>query len=101
MTTKKIYIGSFGAHLYDDEAEINDPDGDFSGETLQAIRSDGSATFDGDLNVAGDLSVSGDVSVTGSMEASEVKLIPKASSTGAEGTIFYDSDDDHVYVATE
>ncbi len=32
---------------------------------------------------------------------SEILLTPKASSTGAEGTLFYDSDDDHVYVATE
>lgn len=32
---------------------------------------------------------------------SELRLIPKASSTGAEGTIYYDSDDDHLYVATE
>lgn len=31
----------------------------------------------------------------------EVHLTPKVSSTGAEGTMFYDSDDDHVYVATE
>jgi len=31
----------------------------------------------------------------------EILLTPKASSTGAEGTIFYDSDDDHLYVATE
>ncbi len=31
----------------------------------------------------------------------EVHLTPKTSSTGAEGTIFYDSDDDHIYVATE
>ena len=31
----------------------------------------------------------------------EVHLTPKASSTGAEGTMFYDSDDDHVWVATE
>ena len=30
----------------------------------------------------------------------ELRLIPKASSTGAEGTIFYDLDDDHVYVGT-
>lgn len=30
----------------------------------------------------------------------EIRLKPKAESTGAEGTIFYDSDDDHVYVAT-
>jgi hypothetical protein len=31
----------------------------------------------------------------------EIHLTPKASSTGAEGTIYYDSDDDSVYVATE
>jgi hypothetical protein len=30
----------------------------------------------------------------------EICLTPKASSTGAEGTMFYDSDDDHVWVAT-
>lgn len=34
-------------------------------------------------------------------EHSEIKFTPKASSTGAEGTVFYDSDDDHLYVATE
>jgi len=95
MAIKKIYIGSFGPLIYDDTSDIDDPDGDFSGETLQAVRSDGSLGIDGDLLVGGDLDV------TGSIEASEVKLIPKASSTGAEGTIFYDSDDDHVYVATE
>lgn len=32
---------------------------------------------------------------------SELNLTPKPSSTGAEGTVFYDSDDDHLYVATE
>ena len=31
----------------------------------------------------------------------EITLTPKAASTGAEGTIFYCSTDDHVYVATE
>ena len=32
------------------------------------------------------------------VKASEIRLTPKASSTGAEGTIFYDSDDDRGYV---
>lgn len=41
-----------------------------------------------------------DLNTTDSVQFSEVKLTPKASSTGAEGTIFYDSDDDHVWVAT-
>ena len=31
----------------------------------------------------------------------EVHLTPKASSTGVEGTMFYCSDDNYVYVATE
>jgi len=31
----------------------------------------------------------------------EIQLVPKAASTGPEGTMFYASDDDHVYVATE
>ena len=37
----------------------------------------------------------------GSLQGKELRLIPKASSVGAEGTVFYDSDDDHVWVATE
>jgi len=31
----------------------------------------------------------------------EIHLTPKASSGGPEGTIFYASADDHVYVGTE
>ena len=38
---------------------------------------------------------------TGIRAASEIRLTPKTSSSGPEGTIFYDSDDDHVYVGTE
>lgn len=41
-----------------------------------------------------------EISLTG-LAGTEIRLIPKASSTGGEGTIFYDSDDDSVYVATE
>jgi len=37
----------------------------------------------------------------GRLADGELKLTPKPSSSGAEGTVFYDSDDDHVYVATE
>jgi len=32
------------------------------------------------------------------IERSEILLTPKASSTGAQGTLFYNSGDDHVYV---
>lgn len=31
----------------------------------------------------------------------EIHLTPKTSSSGGEGTIFYNSDDDSVYVGTE
>jgi len=31
----------------------------------------------------------------------EINLIPKASSTGAEGTVFYCSADNYLYVAVE
>jgi len=37
----------------------------------------------------------------GTVPISELRLTPKASSSGPEGTIFYDSDDDHIWVATE
>jgi hypothetical protein len=39
--------------------------------------------------------------LVGEISLDEIRLIPKPSSAGAEGTIYYDSDDDHVYVATE
>ena len=36
-----------------------------------------------------------------SSSPSEINLTPKAFSTGPEGTIYYDSDDNHIWVATE
>jgi len=48
----------------------------------------------------GDVSV--DIVSADSLKAiDELRFIPKTSSDGAEGTMFYDSDDDHIYVATE
>lgn len=41
MAVKKVYIGSVGPFLYDDTNLINDPDGDFVGETCKAVTSDG------------------------------------------------------------
>lgn len=35
------------------------------------------------------------------LEFTEIRLTPKSSSTGAEGTIFYNGDDNSVYVGTE
>ena len=39
--------------------------------------------------------------LVGDIEVDKIRLIPQASVTGAEGTLFYDSDDDHIHVATE
>jgi len=39
-----------------------------------------------------------DLNTTDSVEFSEVLLTPKASSAGAEGTIYYDSDDNHYHL---
>ena len=41
-----------------------------------------------------------EISLSG-LSGDEIRLVPKASSTGAEGTIFYNSSDNGVYVATE
>lgn len=82
MAVKKIYVGSFGPALYDDTDLISDEDGDFSGETYGGLKTDGDVLFN-------------------SAAVSEIKLIPKTSSSGPEGTVYYDSDDDHLYVATE
>lgn len=41
MATRKLYIGSHGPFLYDDESPIDDPDGDFSGETVNTVMTDG------------------------------------------------------------
>ena len=67
MALKKVYVGSFGPHLYDDADDIGDPDGDFSGETQQGFRTDGGGIFDGDFSVGGDLGVTGDASITGAL----------------------------------
>ena len=39
--------------------------------------------------------------ITGPLPVTELRLIPKVSSSGAEGTIFYDSVDKCVYVGVE
>lgn len=41
MAIKKLYIGSMGPFEYDDTDLINDPDGDFPGESQRAITTDG------------------------------------------------------------
>jgi len=41
MATKKVFIGSVGPFLYDDTSAIDDVDGDFAGELLRALTTDG------------------------------------------------------------
>ena len=47
MTVRKLYLGSVGAYLFDDEDLINDPDDDWSGEYQRAL------TTDSEISVAG------------------------------------------------
>ena len=54
-----------------------------------AMRRSEKTAFDQDLNT------------TDNVEFSEVRLTPKALSAGPEGTIFYCSDDNSVYVGVE
>ena len=41
MTERKYYVGSHGPFYYDDEDDIDDPDGDFSGEQRAGFVTDG------------------------------------------------------------
>uniref|UniRef100_A0A6M3JRN0 Uncharacterized protein n=1 Tax=viral metagenome TaxID=1070528 RepID=A0A6M3JRN0_9ZZZZ len=41
MATKKVYFGSHGPFVFDDTALVDDPDGDFAGETVRGITTDG------------------------------------------------------------
>lgn len=41
MAEKKLYIGGHGPFLYDDDANVDDPDGDFAGETQDGFQTDG------------------------------------------------------------
>lgn len=47
MTIKKFYIGPFGPYEYEDTDNIDDPDGDFSGETQQSLATTGTMIVDG------------------------------------------------------
>lgn len=47
MALKKVYIGSYGPFVYDDTMDAEDRDGDFAGETLQALLSDGNIKVQG------------------------------------------------------
>jgi len=46
MAIKKVYIGSVGPFLFDDAAGVNDVDGDFAGQTQQAVLTDGAISAD-------------------------------------------------------
>jgi len=41
VALKKIYFGSLGPYLYDDNDDIDDPDGDFAGESYKSVMTDG------------------------------------------------------------
>jgi len=41
VTIRKVYIGSIGPYLFDDTDDLDDGDGDFSGQKVEGIISDG------------------------------------------------------------
>jgi hypothetical protein len=65
------------------------------------ILSSADTTVQKALETLDDMVVSGATGAIATPDDGEVHLTPKASSTGAEGTIFYCSDDNQIYVATE
>ena len=148
MAEKKIYVGSNGPYLYEDTEAYEDPDGDFAGETLKAIRSNGDIEFEGTV-VAGALAIKdtdgsniltfdwneddsadrtfgitvnagnrllamhGDLDIEAASKVNQdlttdkdptfaqINLTPRATGLSAtKGGIFFDSDDDSVYVCT-
>ncbi len=48
MAVKKVYYNSVGPFLYDDTDAIDDYDGDFSGETRQALTTEGQLLVEGE-----------------------------------------------------
>lgn len=64
MAIKKVYIGSIGPFLYDDADLVDDPDGDFPGETQRAVLTDGTILKDpsgitGAFNIITDIQAGG------------------------------------------
>lgn len=46
MTERKFYLGSWGPFYYDDADDIDDPDGDFTGESHTGLRCSGGIKID-------------------------------------------------------
>lgn len=52
MARRRVYIGSLGAHLFDDEVLVNSPSGLFEGQTYRAILTDGAVdSFEGNFDI--------------------------------------------------
>lgn len=100
MAVQYYWHGGSGPLAYNDEDLM--PNEEPGGELQQAFRTTGQGTVEGTPtepnNVIRKTDVDEAMEVT---KGGEIHLTPKASSTGAEGTIFYCSDDDRVYVGTE
>jgi hypothetical protein len=73
----------------------------FVGVTLSGLTASQAIMTDADKKIVSVDYLDQAVKTTSGPAFDEVKLTPKASSTGAEGTIFYCSDDNSVYVGTE
>jgi len=73
MAEKKVYIGSIGPFIYDDDDLIDDEDGDFSGEYQKALATTGDQIVEGE-------SVQGDQNVTGVYKVDGVQVVTNQQS---------------------
>ncbi len=72
-----------------------------SGQTVNVVEP-AAVGRQGDKGDQGDQGEQGEQGEPGSgVEDGEIHLTPKTSSSGPEGTVFYDSSDNHLFVGTE
>jgi hypothetical protein len=62
----------------------------------------GGATGSGDFKADGSVPMTNDLDFNNNAakDVDEINLVPKTSSSGARGTVYFDSDDDHLWVGT-
>ena len=81
MAIKKVYIAGTGPFEYDDTDLVNDPDGDFPGQTHEALTTDGNTAVDGD--VVGDMNVTGVYKVDGTQVVNNQQAAIANSAVGS------------------
>lgn len=77
MAEKKVYIGSIGPFLFDDADDVDDPDGDFVGETQKAALSDADMQADSFIGSPTSLDINDFLSGT----AGEIEVVDDGDQT--------------------